>query len=383
VPVIRSTPLPMVVHPASVRRFVLAAAAVVLAVGVGCVPGRRNTVRTQSVQAPPASAPAGPPRPVRSVLVLSGGGMYGAYSAGFIAGWTQAGTRPEFDVVTGVSTGALVAAATFLGPDYDSLAHQSYTQVKARDVYDTRAWVLIPWSESIASSRPLKKRIDAVVDDTFVGAVAREHRRGRRLYIGTTNLATQRLAVWDMGAIATRGGPEAIETFRSVLLASCSVPGMFPPVSLPGGAAGRPPELHTDGGVAAPLFVPAGVIAPTPDSRPCGTDLYLVIAGKLFADPFPVKPRVLSVLGATASSIVYASTRAEVACLYHLSRTAGANYYFTALPDDFRAGEPIGLSFDSRVMGELYEVGFRLGAGGPAWLRTPPFESSSTEPPRG
>lgn len=366
--------------PGHARRAVVLAVLIALAAVVGCAPGRK-AVRSQALPVGPPVPVADPPRPPRSVLVLSGGGMYGAYSAGFLAGWTHAGNRPPFDVVTGVSTGALVAAAAFLGPDYDPVAHRAYTKVKAADVYNVRAWVLIPWSESVASSKPLKKLIDGVVDDAFVRAVAREHCRGRRLYVGTTDLATLRLVVWDMGAVAARGGPDAVERFRLILLASCSVPGMFPPVRLGAGEHGRGAELHTDGGVAAPLFVPPGLIAERPGGAACGTDLYVVVAGKLFADPVPVRPRVLSVLGATAGGLTYAHTRAEVAGLYHLSRTAGANYYLTAVPGEVR-GEPIGLSFDPQVMNELYDAGFRLGAGGPAWLRCPPFESPATDPPR-
>jgi predicted acylesterase/phospholipase RssA len=323
-----------------------------------------------------------PPRPPQAILAISGGGMYGAYSAGFLAGWTQSATRPEFDVVTGVSTGALVAAAAFLGPEYDDLAYQSYTRVRASDIYSARAWVLIPWSESLASSKPLEKLIDGSVGDAFVAAVAREHLKGRRLYVGTTNLETQRLTIWDMGAIAARGGPGAAEKFRQVLLASCSVPGMLPPVWLASEINGRAvTELHSDGGATAPLFVPPGLVA-SADGRPSGVDVFVIVSGKLFADPTPVRPRVLSVLSATASTVIYSSTRAEVAGLYHLTREAGGKFHLSSLPEDFAVPEPIGLSFDRRVMSELYDTGFRLGAGGPAWQRVPPFESSATEPPR-
>jgi predicted acylesterase/phospholipase RssA len=302
--------------------------------------------------------------------------MNGAYSAGFLAGWSKTGTRPEFDVVTGVSTGALVAAAAFLGPEYDDLARQCYTRVRASDVYNYRAWVLIPWSGSVASSDPLKRLIDRVVQPEFVQKVAREHARGRRLYVGTTNLSTERLTVWDMGAVASRGGSVAVERFRRILLASCSVPGMFPPVPFEPADGSGPQELHADGGVSSNVFVPIGVIAPEPNGRPSGTDVYIVLAHKLFADPRPVRARVPSVLAATTSTIIHANARTETGRLYHLSKSAGANFHMTAVPDEHRA-EAIALSFDPELLTELYDAGFQLGSAGPTWMRDPPFETTA------
>lgn len=362
-----------------VRRALAAAAVLGLAVALGCIHDRREALPVTARPAAPAAAAADPPRPPRSVLALSGGGMNGAYSAGFLAGWTKTGTRPTFDVVTGVSTGALVAAAAFLGPDYDAVARRCYTGVRASDIYTYRAWVLVPWSGSVASNEPLRKLIERFVDPAFVRAVAREHARGRRLYVGTTNLTTERFTTWDMGAVAARDGPAAVERFRRILLASCAVPGMFAPVAFEA-ADGRPvDELHADGGVTSPLFVPTRLLAPSADGRPTGTNLYVVLAGKLFADPLPVRSRVPSVLAATTSSNIHANTRAEAVRLFYLARSAGANYHFTAAPDEFRV-DPIGLSFDPQSMGELYDAGFRRGAAGPAWTKDPPFESAEAPP---
>jgi hypothetical protein len=351
----------------------------------GCTSQPVNTPRAQVSSEPlsakdePVLAPVSPPK---NVIVFSGGGMYGAYSAGVLSGWTETGNRPEFDVVTGVSTGSLMGLAAFLGPNFDSVAREFYTVTKASDVYNFRAWVLVPWADSIATSRPLKKLINGVVDEQVLAAVAREHRRGRRLYVGTTHLESRKFVVWDMGAIAVHGGPDALDRFRAVLLASCSVPGVMPPVPIAMVRNGKTvTELHVDGGTTAALFVPQGLLAPRPDGTASGTEVYVVVAGKLFADPEKVRTRVLPVLSASANGLLYGSARGEIATIYHLSRLAGADFHLTAVPASDRAN-PDGLDFNPREMTRLYEVGYVHGVAGPEWMTAPPFESAATDPPR-
>lgn len=354
-----------------------------LAVSMGCISSNRGAIRPRNLPMGPPVLAQRPPSPPRSVLVLSGGGMYGAYTAGVLAGMTASGSRPEFDIVTGVSTGALVATAAFLGPQYDNVARRSYTGIQKADIYNMRVWVTIPWSVSAASSEPLRKLIESVIDEQTVEAVAIEHARGRRLYVGTTCLATQRLAIWDMGAIAARGGPGAVEKFRHVLLASTAVPGVFPPVWLPAEYEGQiVEELHSDGGVTAPLFVPPGTLVPAHDGGPSGTDVYIIVSGKLFGEPRGVKSNVLSVLGSAASSAVYSYTRSEVASLYHQCRTSGANFHLTSLPLTINTPEPVGLSFNQQQMNQMYLAGVEFGRDPANWVRVPPFESAATDRPR-
>src|SRR5206468_5122524 len=136
-----------------------------------------------------------------NVLVLSGGGAYGAYPAGILCGWTEAGTRPSFDVVTGVSTGALVATLAFLGPARDPDLRRFYTTVTNKDVFaERRPEVAGVLGESLADSAPLERLINSVADEKLLAEVAAEHAKGRRLYVGTTHLDSRRLVVWDMGA---------------------------------------------------------------------------------------------------------------------------------------------------------------------------------------
>jgi hypothetical protein len=317
-----------------------------------------------------------PMRRPEHVLALSGGGAYGAYTAGFLAGWTKAGTRPEFDVVTGISTGALIAPLAFLGPDYDDRLAHLYTQVQASDVFQIRAWVTIPFKDSAASSAPLKQLIESEITPEMMSRIAAEHRKGRRLYVGTTNLDTRRLVVWDLGAIACRPCPEGCALFRDVLLASCSVPGMFPPVRFDLEVDGRPvSELHADGGITAQLFVPSHVFAAAGgDGRnlpPEAGHLYVLVAGKLYPDATAVRPKMLPVLGASANSVIYAHCRAQLANLHALSRSAGMEFHLTSLRQDFPALD-VSLEIDPKVMHRLYAEGVWLGASGPAWMGGPP-----------
>ena len=287
------------------------------------------------------TAPADPTARRFNVLVLSGGGAYGAYPAGILCGWTEAGTRPSFDVVTGVSTGALVATLAFLGPSRDADLRRVYTTVTSKDVFEERrpevAGVL---GESLADSKPLERLINSVADERLLAEVAAEHAKGRRLYVGTTHLDSRRLIVWDMGAIATRGGPVYLTLFRKVLLASASIPGFFPPVRVPVEVDGKAyEELHVDGGVTAALFfrppvVPPGQVAALGDHPLAGSNLYVIVAGKLFADPGCVDRRFTRIAADSISALLYAQTRGDLFQMFALCLAGRMNYHLTGIPAD-------------------------------------------------
>ena len=80
---------------------------------------------------------------VHNYLAISGGGANGAFGAGLLVGWTEAGTRPEFDFVTGISTGALIAPFAFLGPAYDDQLKAVYTQYSTSDMIEKRGFFKI------------------------------------------------------------------------------------------------------------------------------------------------------------------------------------------------------------------------------------------------
>ena len=199
-------------------------------------------------------------------LALSGGGANGAFGAGFLSGWTATGTRPMFKIVTGVSTGALMAPFAFIGPPYDQALRDFYTTTRSSDIFLLGSTFGLLWQlmagEALADTRPLQAMVVRHVDEQLLQRVAEAHRRGRRLYIGTAYLDAPRFVVWNMGLIASSGHPDALALFRKVMLASASIPVAFPPVFFdveltPGGP--RYDEMHVDGGVGARVFLHGGV----------------------------------------------------------------------------------------------------------------------------
>ena len=169
-------------------------------------------------------------------LALSGGGDDGAFGAGVLCGWTAHGDRPEFKLVTGISTGALIAPFAFLGSSYDDTLRYLYTGITGKDIFSMKSLLTVLWRESVADTQPLAKMLDKYVDESMLAEIAAAHTKGRRLIIGTTQLDAQRLVLWDMGAIASSGDPDAIKLFRKIMLTSASIPGAFPAAIYQGGS---------------------------------------------------------------------------------------------------------------------------------------------------
>lgn len=313
-----------------------------------------------------------PPR--RTVLVISGGGAFGAYPAGVLCGWTESGARPEFDVVTGVSTGALIACYAFMGPTFDADLKRNYTTVSNDDIYRIRRLPFSLLAESLADNTPLARLIAQEVTDERIRLVAAQHARGRRLYVGTSDLDTRRAVVWDMGAIATRGDRDL---FRAVLLASAAIPGFFPPVRIPVTVDGVPHvERHIDGGTSSSMFfvppwVPPDQRANLPPGWLYNSDLYILVAGKLYADPAPVRLRTLAIAQHAVSTIVYDQTRSDLHKLYLMSLLTGMNFHLASIPMDLEIHTDA-TQFDPTQMCRMFQAGAAWGRTNPRWRDTPP-----------
>jgi predicted acylesterase/phospholipase RssA len=289
-------------------------------------------------------------------LALSTGAEDGAYGAGFLNGWTASGQRPEFSVVTGVSSGAIIAIYAFAGPKYDDILRKAYTSVRAADIFEVRAT-----PESIVDTWPLERLVQQHVTPELLADVAAQHRQGRRLFVVTTNLDAGRAMVWDMGAIAVRGGEPALVLFRKVVLASSSIPAVFPPVLIEAEANGRRfQEMHVDGGVNGPIYVaPESYLFSSDDRRLPASELYIVVNGKL-SNEFDQTGRTLpSILGRSFSVALKLGARTELFLLAQAAQRNGIDFKVTLVETEF--DQPERGVFDPQYMQALFDRGVARG----------------------
>lgn len=301
----------------------------------------------------------GPPE----VLAISSGSDKGAFAAGYLSGWTASGNRPVFDLVSGVSTGALIAPFAFLGPEGDAVLRELYTAVTAREIFRATPIEGLLGGPGLADNRPLVRLIERHVTPELLGKIAAAHRNGRRLLVLTANLDSARGMVWDIGAIAASDRPDRAALFRRVLLASASIPGFFPPVFIDAASAGRPvSEMHVDGATIASLFVlPPEILwgegaARAPTEPRAVTLLY---NGKLDPEFRIVKPRATTILGRALSTVLTEADRAAIANYRRLAALRGVAIKVRAIGLDFDRESP-GL-FDRDWMRALFAYGEAAG----------------------
>ena len=317
-------------------------------------------------------------RPLVEYLALSGGADDGAFGAGLLVGWSKRGDRPKFEVVTGVSAGALIAPYAFLGPSYDRQLAELWTTFDANAVATPQVLAGLLGAEAIADSTPLRNLIARHVDRRMLGRIAHEYQNGRVLMIGTTNLDAQRQVIWNMGEIAvaaTRGDREAVELFRDVLLASASLPGVFPPVHIKVRVGDRVfEEMHVDGGPTRQVFLaPAQFSLRTFDKlypQPPIRRVYVVRNGKLAPVYEAVKPNTLAISARSLFTVTKNQSVGDINQIYAMTERDGAEFRLASIPASFSAQST--QPFDPVYMKALFEVGYRIGRQGSGWERTPP-----------
>jgi hypothetical protein len=312
-------------------------------------------------------------------LALSGGGENGAFGAGVLCGWTQKGTRPKFKLVTGISTGSLIAPFAFLGPEYDQQLKEAYTTIGMKDIVKKRNIVSLLWSESFEDTSPFKKLIARVMDEDKLKKIADEHAKGRRLYIGTTDMDAGRIIIWNMGAIASSGHPDALEVFRKVMLASSSIPGAFPPVYFDVEVDGKKyDEMHADGGTITQVFF-YGFMLDLAEARkevfganapPPGGSLYIIRNGKINASPKQVKRKLTSIISRALSILTKSQSGGDLYRIHAITESDGIGFNYIEIPTDY---VPISeKTFDQAEMNSLFKLGFSMAKSGKDWHKKPP-----------
>jgi predicted patatin/cPLA2 family phospholipase len=323
---------------------------------------------------------AGVKLPAVNYLAVSGGGDNGAFGAGLMKGWTETGTRPQFKMVTGVSTGALIAPFAFLGPDYDATLREVYTTMTPEKVYRARGLSAALFDDAMADTSPLAQVIATYADQKMFDAIAREYQKGRLLMIGTTDLDSQRPVIWNIGALAASGHPGALDLFRKVLRASAAIPGAFQPVLVDVEIDGRTyQEMHVDGGAIAQLFLYPASIDLTKSGVRRVRHAYIIRNARLDPDYAASERRTISIAGRAINTMLAASGQNDVLRTYFVTKRDGVDYNLAYIGADFKAAKTG--EFDQAYMNALYEYGYRQAKAGHAWHKTPPSLETPTMAP--
>jgi hypothetical protein len=318
------------------------------------------------------------PLPEVEILAVSGGGENGAFGAGLLCGWTEHGTRPVFELVTGVSTGALTAPFAYLGSSYDPQLRAVYTDLTPARVLLKRRITAALFDDAMTDNAPLFNTISEYLDDAMLAALAKAYQDGRLLIIGTSDLDAQEPVFWNIGAIASSGHPRALETIRRVLLASAAIPGAFPPTMFDVTVDGKPyQEMHVDGGAFAQAFLyPAGVTKRRRGRMANGELVvpavaYVIRNGRLDPDWASTQRSTLSIAERAINTMISASGINDVMRMYNTTQHDGIPFNLAYIGPDFT--EKLPAPFDQGYMRDLFDYGYQRARRGYDWAKEPPI----------
>ena len=308
-------------------------------------------------------------------LAISGGGANGAFGAGLLLGWTSAGNRPEFRIVSGISTGAIIAPFAFLGPKYDAQLKKLYTTISTKDILEKRSLFSILTADSAADTKPLRELLEDVIDVKMLEEIVVEHDKGRRLFIGTTNLDAERPVIWNIGVIAKSGAPNALQLVRDIIVASASVPGAFTPVYIEVEADGhRYDEIHVDGGTSSQVFLYPASLDMRWLERQIGlkgkTRIYVIRNSRMEPVWKTVKPRIIPILHNTINTLILTQGIGDLYRIFLSAQRDGIDYNVAFIPSDF--DEKPKEVFDPEYMSKLFDLGYRMAKNGYPWEKAPP-----------
>lgn len=306
-------------------------------------------------------------------LAISSGGENGAFAAGLLYGWTYKGDRPQFDIVTGVSTGSIIAVYAFLGKAYDQDLKKIYTNYTYKDVIETGTIQLVRgvlWDTSIASNKPFVKNIKQFINQDMLNKIAEEHQKGRRLFISTTNLESEKSVIWDIGLLANSNNPKKLDIFHKIILASTAIPGGLPPVFFDVSFDGkRYTEMHVDGGLTGQVFFHPHLIPDHHKNHNYQKNLYIIANKKLHSKYRKIKPWTLYISYYALATLMKNQHISDLYKLYTISKLNGLNYHHVSIPEDFNKQSYY--LFDSKYTSSLFSKGVRLGNKKNIWNKKP------------
>jgi hypothetical protein len=313
--------------------------------------------------------------PPTSYLAVSGGGDNGAFTAGFMNGWTKAGTRPQFKFVTGVSTGALIAPFAFLGPAYDGVLKSLYFNISSTDILKERNFYSILLGDAMNDSAPLWQLLQTHVTQNMVDAIGAEYGKGRLLFLGTTNLDAGRPVIWNITKIAASRQPGALDLIRKIMLASASIPGAFPPVMFNVEANGKTfEEMHVDGSTTAQVFVYWTGVQMKKLSEEHGAQrerkVYILCNARLDPEWGEVERRTLPITLQAINTLLEYHVIGDLYRAYDVTKRDGTDFNLAYIPSTFTVAHKT--QFDTAYMRQLYTFGYEQAAAGYAWAKWPP-----------
>ena len=308
-------------------------------------------------------------------LALSGGGARGAFGVGILKGWTESGTRPELFVVSGISTGALIAPFAFLGSEYDQRAEDLYTGLSTEDLVEQRSLLHGVLSDALYDTEQLRVLLHEIVDDEMIAQIAVEYQRGRRLLIGTTNLEARRPVIWNIGAIAQVDTEEANQLIRDVMLASASIPGVFPPVKIKVRSGDKVyDEIHVDGGVTNQVFLYPAQVDFKKAAKVIGVSedqtVYIIRNGYLDARWKKVDLTLTSILASSLDTMIRTQGMGDLYRIYLGALRDEAKFKLAYIPPEFSYSS--NELFDPKYMRALFDFGYERARNGYPWESSPP-----------
>jgi hypothetical protein len=309
------------------------------------------------------------------ILALSGGGDKGAFGAGFLSGWTASGDRPEFLLVTGISTGALIAPFAFLGPAYDDQLKKLYTESTPKDIISIRGILAALTNDAVADTAPLRKMLRQYINKPLLESIATEYTKGRELWISTTNLDSSQRVIWNMTKIAASGHPRSVELFQDVMIASAAIPGAFPPMMIESTLNGKTyQEMHVDGGALSQVFIYPPNINLGEISRNHQGErtrkLYVLMNARLDPEWAETERKAISIAGRAITTMIHSQGLGDLYRIYLTAQRDNVEFNLAHIPSHFN--HPHREEFDTDFMRELFNLGYSMAKDHYPWQSVPP-----------
>ncbi|OCH74341.1 patatin-like phospholipase family protein [Vibrio breoganii] len=298
-----------------------------------------------------------------NILALSGGGANGAFGAGVLMGLYDKGQLKDYSIITGISAGALIAPFVFAGGDELSRLDEVILGISDKEVLGKKNFLNTIFKDAFTDGNNFIEFIGEAYPEEMIDKIAEQHRKGKRLFIGSTHFDSGELMIWNLGAIANSDLPNRVELVHKILASSASIPGVFPPQFFDVYSDGTVlEEMHVDGGLAAQVFYNPANFDYQLVSDALGlkdTPQLDVIRNGLLKSPYkPVNDKGVALLTKSLSGLTMMQTRGDMYRMMYFSETEGLNMQFTYIDQDFSYAKESKDLFDLNYMKAIYQYGY-------------------------